>query len=223
MRRYAIAVLFVAALFAGVFAVVGRDGSQAVAVPTGHPQVPVMGGTMIQPRGNWDKAKGAAFRQFPLYSAGEQFRDLPLNAIVRVAGPKVPGEVVRSDHVTFMYGSCEAIDGAGCAVPLQVQVWDACERNRGSYELGPPNAPPGIQPDADLQIRGVPAAFFEGFTRLELYSAQSTIVLYTERADKAFLMDAAEGLVGVNVKAPSNAALPAPAANAVPLGCNKAE
>lgn len=216
-RWYLIAVAALGALVGGIALAHGSNAT-ADRPTTLHPQTPTAGGVMVSPRGNTTAAEARAFRRFPIYSAGDSFRQLPLNAIFRAyASRPAFGEPLRADYMTFLYGSCESIGGTGCQVPLQVQVWNACERHRSSYQG--PNGP-AINADETLTIRGVPAAFYEDFTRLELYTGQATIVLFTNVSDRAFLLDAASQLRGFNVETPATARLPAPAAKAAPLGCN---
>lgn len=171
----------------------------------------------VTPRGNFQLSEAKAFKGFPLYTLGDSFRDLPLNAIVRANAGRIPGEPVRADHMTFMYGTCESVGGQGCLVPLQVQVWNACERNRESYAKGPGG--PAITADDSLRVRGVPAAFYDDFSRLELYSGLGTVVIFADKSNRELLVDAAEQLRGYNVHAPLTEPLPAPGRDSKPIGC----
>src|SRR5215218_1771870 len=74
-------------------------------------------------------AAAQAFAQFPLYSAGDTFEGMALRAISRRDDAPAPAETVRADYVGFIYGDCVAIDESGCAPPLEIQVWPACERS----------------------------------------------------------------------------------------------
>jgi hypothetical protein len=158
----------------------------------------------VTPRGNFELSQAKAFKAFPLYTLGDSFRDLPLNAVIRVNAARIPGETVRADHMTFMYGSCESVGGQGCLVPLQVQV-------------GPGG--PAITADESLRVRGVPAAFYEDFSRLELYSGFGTIVIFAAESNRELLIDSAEQLRGYNVHAPVTAPLPALGRDSKPIGC----
>lgn len=40
----------------------------------------------------------------------------------------------RANFASLIYGDCEASSDAGCAPPLEIQTWPACERNAGTYE-----------------------------------------------------------------------------------------
>jgi hypothetical protein len=171
----------------------------------------------VTPRGNFELGEAKSFHGFPLYTVGDSFRGMALNAAVRVNAQRIPGETVRADHVTFMYGSCDSVGGQGCLVPLQIQIWNACERNRESYAAGP--GPAAITADESLNVRGVSAAFYEDFSRLELYSGLGTIVLFADAPNRDLLLEAAKQLRGYNLHAPVNVPLPALGKGAKPIGC----
>jgi hypothetical protein len=106
-----------------------------------------------------------AFEEFPLLYAGEQVDGLPLVAIVRRDD--------TADYVSFVYGDCRPPpQEGGCPPPAEVQVWPAARRSLASYA-----ATLGVSAPPVTRIRGSPAAFFDGGTRLELYTAQVTVVL----------------------------------------------
>jgi hypothetical protein len=69
--------------------------------------------------------------------------------------------------------------------PVQVQIWNGCERHEKSYS---------IDPDGRLRLRGVEAAFYESGIRLELYSGNVTIVIFSARPDREELLAAAKSL-----------------------------
>lgn len=140
-----------------------------------------------------------AFADFPLYSLGTQFEQLPLRAIVRTfrqpmvkarAGFGVPDN--RTNHVTFVYGTC----GGGCVPPLQVQTWPACDRTLQDYYFNVPGGGPS-RPHERVTIRGVPAAQFS--EKLEIYSGTVTVVIFGET--QAQEVRAAERLISANVLA----------------------
>ena len=107
-----------------------------------------------------------AFTEFPLFDAGERVDGLPLTRVLRREG--------TGGHVSFLYGDCLARDDAGCAAPVEVQVWPACRRNLELYEHGRPGT---LVPER-TNVRGVPAAFLEDGLRLELQASRSTIVVF---------------------------------------------
>ena len=158
---------------------------------------------MPKPRGNFSLEKARGFRNFPLYFAGESVRGLPLVAIHRIDAAPYPGEEVRQDDVTFLYGLCRATRERTCSPPIQVQVWNACERYQALYPFAP---------DESLVVRGVPAAFYENWERLELYTQDATIVLFGNA--KAELLDVATMLRGLNRSVAASDHLPEPAAGA---------
>lgn len=140
-----------------------------------------------------------AFADFPLYSLGTQFEQLPLRAIVRTfrqpmvkarAGFGVPDN--RTNHVTFVYGTC----GGGCVPPLQVQIWPACDRTLQDYYFNVSGGGPS-RPYELVRIRGVPAAQFS--EKLEIYSGIVTIVIFGET--QAQEVRAAERLISANILA----------------------
>jgi hypothetical protein len=128
------------------------------------------------------------FDEFELYWLGQEFDGLELYATVRQVEPTVAGEPAGRDSVDFLYGDCDARDG-GCPFPLEVQVWPACRRYRALYELGGE-----AYPYEELRLRGVPAALFDGGTRLELYTGAVTVVLFGD--GPARVREAAQHLRG---------------------------
>jgi hypothetical protein len=148
-------------------------------------------------RGDLTLEDAWAFDEFPLYFAGERVDGLPLVAILR-----------RSDtanYVSFVYGDCTPMaSDQGCAPPAEIQVWPGCSRPAGHYDEAAPGAAPVPE---RVRIRGVPGAFFDDGTRLELYARGLTIVVFARsRAD-------ALGLAGAlrSVKQPAAGGdLPAP-------------
>ena len=158
-----------------------RDGGFAAEEPADR--------RLVRAQGNFSLADARTFARFPLYSLGDSFDGLPLVASLRAGAEARAGETVGADHVTFVYGTCESIAGAACQPPLQVQVWNACVRNRASYD---------IPADETLELRGVPAAFYERWSRLELFTRDATIVVFADTRDRGRLLRAADLLRGVN-------------------------
>jgi hypothetical protein len=113
----------------------------------------------VRPRGNLSLGAATLFRRFPLYFLGASFRRLPLTA-VDDAGT----------NVGFLYGTC-VLDASArrCPVPVEIQVWPRRERSAGMY---------AFEPDEELRLRGIPAAFYEGRRRLELYRRNVTVVIF---------------------------------------------
>jgi hypothetical protein len=122
---------------------------------------------------------GSPSEAFPLYWVGERIDDLPLAAVLR-----------REDtarYVSFVYGDCEASGGAGCAPPAEVQVWPSCLRSLALYN--DPRAP--VRSLEPTMVRGVPAALFDGGTRLELESDRVTVVVFAHTRTSALRIAAA--------------------------------
>lgn len=190
-RILILSVFFLFVLALGVFPL-GRSAPDPLAGPP-IPQVPVNGGTMVRAKSDYSVSQARALTAFPLYWLGDSFKEIELVAVLRAEAKPVAGESVRANYVNFIYGLCEILpdEEGGCQPPIQVQVWDACQRNRNSYA--------GEEPDREQVIRGVPSAFFEQDTRLELYTGESTIVLYFARPSADFLREIAENLSGLNV------------------------
>lgn len=154
-------------------------------------------------------AEARAFNDFALYSLGDSFEGLPLVAITQRLDPPISESDVplthRANFVNHIYGDCEATSDSGCAPPLQIQVWPACERTLSSYSLTPAGDP---FPHEDATIRGVPAAFYEDGGRLELYSGDVTIVIFGQ--GREHVRRAAEALQPVNAAASAARNLPRP-------------
>jgi hypothetical protein len=124
---------------------------------------------------------------FSHYSLGTVFDGHEVSAILRRCESPYPGETVRSNYVSFVYGKCEiptdpetGLAHGGCAPPIEIQTWPACERAHADYTLG---GEPYPQKDLGLE-RGVPATLFDEGSRLELYAGRSTVVIFgNEPAD----------------------------------------
>ena len=146
-------------LFLGL--VLGRSG------PAGA------GGAM--PRLTFSIEQARAFDEFPLFSAGDSVDGQPLTAVLRRDD--------RAKYVSFVYGDCEAEDDKGCAPPAEVQVWPACRRNLALYD-GAATSAASPEPER-VRVRGVPGAFFEGGTRLELETGHSLVVIFAASREQA--------------------------------------
>jgi hypothetical protein len=115
--------------------------------------------------------------RFRAYYLGASFRALDgHDADVYCSREPAPG-YPGSASVSYGYGDCHAAGDNGCALPLEVQSAPLCERHPALYE----DEPGHRYPHRSLRIRGVPAASYDGGTRLEVYTRQTTIVLFGER------------------------------------------
>ena len=113
-----------------------------------------------------------AFSEFPLVYAGEQVDGLALVAIVRRED--------TANYVSFVYGDCRPPPAeGGCAPPAEIQVWPAGSRSLGSYDAARGGPSPELK-----RIRGSPAAFFDAGTRLEVYTAQVTVVVFARSRER---------------------------------------
>lgn len=98
-----------------------------------------------------------------------------------------PNSLGRGHFVASVYGTCKATSDQGCAPPLQIQSWPACERSAADYTFDGQR----LQPSEVLSVRGVPARFY-GDNRLELNIRDVTVVLFGD--SRELLLSAAEAL-----------------------------
>ena len=149
------------------------------------------------------------FDAFALYDLGPRFDSLDRTIIEYVRSEPYPDEPIREEFVSFVYGDCVPSEVGGCGVPFEVQVWPACLRNPSVY------ADRGRPP---LVLRGVPAQFYEQGTRLELSTADATVVLFGDSERQ--LRQAAQQLRSVNSNPTLGRTrdLPAPQPRADPCG-----
>ena len=152
--------------------------------------------------GRFTLAHAYAVEDYPLYFVGDRVEGFPLVAVLRRAD--------AADFVSFVYGDCMAADDLGCAPPIEIQVWPACRRHLGLYRDNPSFA--GSATDRTT-VRGVPAAFFDDGTRLELQTGRATVVVFA--GSRAGLGRVAGALRSLDVPAPRGGALAAPVAGAL--------
>ena len=129
--------------------------------------------------GDLSLQEARSFDEFPLYYAGEEVDGLPLAAVLR--------RDESADYVSFVYGACTPSPDSGCAPPAEVQVWPSGVRSAGSYDASP--GAPVLEPS---RIRGRPAAFVGDGMQLELYTEESTIVVFADTRER--LLAVARGL-----------------------------
>jgi hypothetical protein len=156
----------------------------------------------IVPQGNFSLEQAREFQEFELYALGESHGEHELTAVVRQFDGRPEAPPVRVNFVDFLYGTCTPAPGSErrCSPPLSVQVWTTCKRN-------PTVDAPGQ--DAPMEIRGVPAYFYDGGSRLELSTGTSTVVIFAGGREKA--LAAAASLRGVNNSVAPGQPLPGPA------------
>jgi hypothetical protein len=108
---------------------------------------------------------------FPDFSVRSEFLGIRLSWVVRlcITYPNSPN-TIRPNYIAYLYGTCE-----GCAPPLQIQSYPACERSLADYQVDEntpyPHAEPQTLPGGAVQVS------FDGRTRVEIYTGQSTIVI----------------------------------------------
>ncbi len=144
------------------------------------------GGVLAHGEMSFAQARAA---EFPVYYGGDFSAELPLRVVLQGenSGPV--------DDIDFVYGDCHATSEQGCAPPVEVQIWPACVRNLTMYApSGPAPLPRALLP-VQATVRGVPAAFFEEFHRLELQTGISTIVIFGRGYDDVVRI--AQGLRGL--------------------------
>ena len=148
-----------------------------------------------------DGAPGAAVTS-RLFTAGSAVDGLPLTATL-----------ARDDtgSVSFVYGDCAAGDDAGCAPPVEIQVWPACRRHLALYRLD--GRSPVPEP---ATVRGAPAGSFDGGTRLELQTGDATVVVFGDSSARVSRVAAALASVDGSVR--PGRPLPAPVPGAVEGG-----
>lgn len=149
------------------------------------------------PKSTFSSTQTKAFRQFELYNAGSEVAGLSLVATLRSDQP-------RANWVSFIYGECDAGQDGGCAPPAEVQIWPACLRNPAVFvknlEL--------LRAEDPIILRGVPAIFYEGGTRLEIQTGRSTVVIFGQ--SRELVSRIASDLEGVNLAVSRTQGLPAP-------------
>lgn len=135
----------------------------------------------------------------PIFFAGDRTEGIPLEAVLRRSD--------SAEYVSFVYGDCVPENDAGCAPPIEIQVWPACRRHLALYDSS-------YGPDLDrMTVRGVPAAVLDGGTRLELQTGRSTIVVFADSRQR--LSRIATDLRSLEARTASGVPLPAPAPGAV--------
>jgi hypothetical protein len=132
------------------------------------------------PRGNLTLEQARELDRFPLYYAGDRVDGLPLVAVLRRND--------TADYVSFVYGDCApAVSGEGCAPPAEIQVAPGCARGLALYDTPVAGA---LVPEK-TRVRGFPAAFFDGGTRLEIYMGSSTVVVFSDSRERVLRIAAA--------------------------------
>jgi hypothetical protein len=134
----------------------------------------------------------AKFDQFALYSGGNASGSWDLTDIIQTE--QEPTQALQEagitnwdNNITFEYGSCtvpkDSTEG-GCADPLQIQIWPACDRSIADYPK-----PGSFGFDyTRTTLLDVPAALVDeggGDGRVELYTGAVTLVIFAPSTDDA--------------------------------------
>jgi hypothetical protein len=149
-------------------------------------------------------------RHLPPYTAydlGPTFAGLPRTSMARECFAPPHGRLVgtgpRSVAWTSFedYGTCmpEGSEG-GCSDPLEIESWPECDRNFSSYGTAEP--PSALPPSTSFRLSGsrkIPTAVFErGRTnRIEMYTGQTTIVIFANGPTDALALRAAHALARI--------------------------
>jgi hypothetical protein len=199
-------------IVAGALLATAATAAIAVGLATGTGSSPGFeyGGSNLTP------ASVGSFDDYPVYWAGDDgFAGQRLTSINHRLGADSAAPGPAPDYVSVKYGTCES--SGSCAVPLEIQTWPACLRNRESRMLVPDLDGPGPKeavpyPREDIRVRGVPAAIFDNDTTLEVYTGSETVVVFgntrEEVIDAARELDLANGnRAAADLPAPTPAAL----------------
>jgi hypothetical protein len=116
---------------------------------------------------------------FEIFSAGPSVADVPLNTVTRRCGGTTPIDEPPANFVNYIYGDCEIAEGAtGCAPPLQIQTWPACQRALSDYTFeGKPMPYRRLPSRRGAEVVEIQ---FEYGPRIEVYTKTSTIVIFAK-------------------------------------------
>ena len=125
--------------------------------------------------------------RFTSYSLRSSFAGLPLADSSELCDPPEPGQPATIHFSSRIYGDCQASPEYGCEPPLEIQSWPQCERNLRSYRVdsrGASGRATTRYPHAMLKLReapALPAASFDGGTRIEMYTGKTTVVVFAAK------------------------------------------
>lgn len=144
-------------------------------------KTPGIGRACSEARGYAYYSLGASFEGLKLTTSGRQCEPPPPK--VRAAdGTLVYMSPSRQNTVAFIYGTCQPPPGTdgGCAPPLSISSYPACEQPRSLYKRYRGGGTP--VPFQETRVRGIPAAMFDagprgGGFRLEMYAGDARVVI----------------------------------------------
>jgi len=184
--RFAV-VLGACAALAFVAVAAGWFRSSAQAASGAGAGSPILSGLTTGP----SSCRAAAF--YP-YSLGQSYNGLPLVSSTVVCNQTPPGMGPPVPYTDYIYGNCHAVSDYGCAPPIEIQAWPECSRDYAMYADASTTQPTlGSTPVTVSALPGVPAASFEGGARLEMYTGNTTVVIFG--SDTSGTMSAANALV----------------------------
>lgn len=119
---------------------------------------------------------------FEVFSAGSEVAGLPLTGTSRRCDTGVPAHGWPNNYVNYSYGSCEIPENAtGCALPLTIQTWPACQRSKAEYTFEGKPLPYRKLPNHG----GAEVVEFDFDGRVEVYTKSATIVIFARDQDLA--------------------------------------
>jgi hypothetical protein len=116
---------------------------------------------------------------FEIFSVGPSIAGVPLTDFKRRCGGTTPADEPPANFTNYFYGDCE-IEGSatGCAPPLEIQTWPACQRSLGDYSYeGKPIPYRELSKLGDAEVAEIEFMFEP---RIEVYTGSSTIVIFAE-------------------------------------------
>jgi hypothetical protein len=114
---------------------------------------------------------------FEIFSAGPSVAGVPLTDFTRRCGGTTPVDEPPANLTNYIYGHCEIAEGAtGCAPPLEIQTWPACQRAFADYSFEGEPLPHRRLPD----LGGAEVVEFLMDGRIEVYTKSSTVVIFAE-------------------------------------------
>ena len=114
--------------------------------------------------------EGSNAVNFSAYYLGDSFSGHALTKTLRVCNRPYPGERVRGNYISYIYGDCTPGTDSGCAPPVEVQSAPACERSKPSRRIR--------RRARRYKVRGVPAVQFRGESRIELFTGDATVLIF---------------------------------------------
>lgn len=114
---------------------------------------------------------------FEIFSAGPEVDGIPLTQVSRRCDESALADELPANFVSYIYGTCEIPEGqSGCAPPLEIQSFPACQRSYADYSFEGKPLPYRELPRIDgAQVVKIAFQFDQ---RIEVYTGSTTIVVY---------------------------------------------